>query len=414
VVRQPDTALDLERLHRLLGDEELRWLVERIRTRLERGLALDGTVALGPATAAQRRAVARLLGRPVGRGASLHVSLRAVEAVLRRGGLARDLASAVEELSGPVVNRPASRAADAAAWAAAERVLEHHAALTPWLEWLRDTGLLRRLAGGDPEMARALAEQAAAVLHRLPAGGQPLSVLAATAAGDEHALDPGRPLTALVLRAAAILGEVPPGDDAEWRRTVWASVGVLTGELTNPVLTLSLPGDLRTVTGRALVVWADAGQPVHLTARQLLRDPPDLPVRDRSVFVCENPTVIAEAARRLGARTAPLVCANAHPGAAATVLLRQLVAAGARLRYHGDFDWPGITIANGIIGRFGAHPWRLDTGAYRAAAALGGASLRGNPVTAAWDPHLTDAMLEVGVKVEEERVLGDLLADLAG
>lgn len=418
MVRQPDTATDLERLHRLLGGDELRWLVERIRTRLERGLTLDGMVALEPASAAQRRAVARLLGRPVGSGASLHVSLPAVEAVLRRGGLAPDLASAVEALTGPVVDRAASRAADAAAWAAAlaaaEQALERHPALTPWLEWLRDTGLLRRLAGGGPETARALAEQAVAVLCRLPAGGQPLSVLAASAAGDEHALDPGRPLTTLVLRAAAILGEVPPGDDAEWRRTVWASVGVLTGELTNPVLTLRLPGDLRTVTGRVLAIWADAGQPVHLTARQLLRDPPDLPVRDRSVFVCENPTVVAEAASKLGARTAPLICANAHPGAAASVLLRQLAAAGARLRYHGDFDWPGITIANGIIGRFGARPWRLDSGAYRSAAALGGASLRGRPVTAAWDPPLTAAMLEVGVKVEEERVLGDLLADLAG
>jgi uncharacterized protein (TIGR02679 family) len=417
VVREPDTAADLERLHRLLGGEELRWLVERIRTRLERGLPLDGTVALDPATEGQRRAVARLLGRPVGRGASLHVSLPAVEEVLRRGEVAPDLATAVEALGGPLVDRTASRAAEAAAWAAAfaaaEQVLERHAALTPWLGWVRNTGLLRRLAGGSPEKAWTLAEQAAAVLHRLPAGGQPLSVLAATAAGDEHALDPGRPLTTLVLRAAAILGEVPPGDDAEWRRTVWASVGVLTGELTNPVLTLSLPGDLRTVTGHALTVWADAGQPVHLTARQLLRDPPDLPVRDHSVFVCENPTVIAEAATRLGGRTAPLVCANAHPGAAATVLLRQLVAAGARLRYHGDFDWPGITIANGIIGRFGAHPWRLDTSAYRAAA-LGGARLRGRPVAAAWDSRLSDAMLEVGVKVEEERVLGDLLADLAG
>jgi hypothetical protein len=39
---------------------------------------------------------------------------------------------------------------------------------------------------------------------------------------------------------------------------------------------------------------------------------------------------------------------------------------------------------------------------------------RGRPVMAAWDPCLTEAMLEVGVKVEEERVLGDLLADLEG
>jgi hypothetical protein len=40
--------------------------------------------------------------------------------------------------------------------------------------------------------------------------------------------------------------------------------------------------------------------------------------------------------------------------------------------------------------------------------------LRGRPVTTTWDPRLIEAMLEVGVKVEEERVLGDLLADLAG
>jgi Protein of unknown function C-terminus (DUF2399) len=95
------------------------------------------------------------------------------------------------------------------------------------------------------------------------------------------------------------------------------------------------------------------------------------------------------------------------------VLLRQLGAAGARLRYHGDFDWPGITIANGIAARFGALPWRLDAGAFRSAADEGGPALRGTPVTATWDPALTQAMLELGVKVEEERVLDDLLADLA-
>ena len=419
-VRQsgPVDDVDLERLRRLLGGEELRWLVERMRARLERGRSLQGTVALEGATAAQHRAVARLLGRPVGRGASLHVSLPAVEAVLRGGGLAPALATADKALSCPVTDRAAERSAIERRWAGvhddAEPAASRRPALTSWVEWLRSTGVLRRLAAGAPERARELVEQSITVLNLLPAGGQPLSVVAATGAGDGHLLDPDRPLATLVLRAAAIIGGVPPGHGAEWRRTVWASVGVLDGELTNPVLTLNLPGDPDTATGRALAVWAGAGQPVHLTARQLLRDPPDLSgLRECGVFVCENPSVVADAANRLGAASAPLICANTHPGAAATVLLRQLGAAGTVLRYHGDFDWPGITIANGIIARFGALPWRLDAAAYRSAAQSGGPRLRGGPVTAAWDPTLTEAMQQVGVKVEEERVLDDLLTDLA-
>ncbi len=410
-VRQPGpvAGADLERLRRLLGGEELRWLVERARARLERGLSLQGTVTLEGSTEAQRRAVARLLGRPVGRGGSLHVSLPAVEAVLLGADLAPDLAAAVQALGGPVTDRAAERSAAEQHWSAvlavAEQAAQRRPALTPWVEWLRGSGLLRRLAGGASERAR---------LDLLPAGGQPLSVVAAAGAGDGHLLDPDQPLATLVLRAAALIGGTPQGDGAEWRRTVWASVGVLAGELTNPVLTLNLPGDPRTATGRALAVWAEAGQPVHLTARQLLRDPPDLSALRRSgVFVCENPSVVAETANRLGTASAPLICANTHPGSAATVLLRQLGAAGARLRYHGDFDWPGITIANGIMARFGALPWRLDAGAYRSAAPPDGPRLRGSPISATWDPGLTEAMLELGVKVEEERVLDDLLDDLA-
>jgi uncharacterized protein (TIGR02679 family) len=407
--------LDLERLRRLLGGDDLRWLIDRIRARLERGLPIEGIVALDPATEAERRAVARLLGRPAGRGASLHIPLAAVDTVVRRGGLAPDLAAAVEAIGGPIIDQTAAREAAETAWAAAlapaEQAAERRPALAPWVDWLRGTGLLRRLAGGDPEAARRLSLQAVTVLDRLPAGGQPLPVLAA-AVSDGHLLDPDRSLATLVLRAAAILGGVAPGAGAEWRRTVWASVGVLDGELTNPVLALNLPGDPDTATGRALGIWAEAGQPQHLTARQLIRDPPELPVRGRNVFVCENPSVVAAAANRLGAGTGPLVCANAHPGAAATLLLRQLAGAGARLCYHGDFDWPGITIANGIIARFAAAPWRLDAGCYRSAAARGGPRLRGSPVTASWEPSLTEAMLALGVKVEEERVLDDLLVDL--
>jgi uncharacterized protein (TIGR02679 family) len=211
-----------------------------------------------------------------------------------------------------------------------------------------------------------------------------------------------------------VLGGVHTGDGAEWRRTVWASAGVLCQELTSPVFTLNLPGDASTVTGRALAVWREAGQPVHLTVRQILRHPPELRLHGRPVFVCENPAVVAEAANRLGPLAAPLVCASGHPAGAATLLLRRLAEAGATLRYHGDFDWAGLAIANGLVARFGARPWRLDAAAYRLAVTggRGGPPLRGTPVAAGWDAALTEAMVELSVRVEEEAVLDDLLSDL--
>ncbi len=361
--------LDGARLRRLLGSDDLCWLIDRVRARLERGLPLEGIVALDPATEAQRRAVARLLGRPAGRGASLHVPLAAVDTVVRRGGLAPDLAAAVEALGGPIVDRTATREAAEAAWAAAlapaEQAAERRPALAPWVDWLRGTGLLRRLAGGDPEAARRLAAQAVTVLDRLPAGGQPLPVLAAAvsdgvlaaAVSDGHLLDPDRPLATLVLRAAAIVGGVAPGAGAEWRRTVWASVGVLDGELTNPVLALNLPGDPATATGRTLGIGAEAGQPLHLTARQLIRDPPELAVRGRTVFVCENPSVVAAAANRLGAGTAPLVCANAFRHGP--------VALGRRLLPFGRRTWRPCTAGRPGDRGLGARTDRGDAGARR-------------------------------------------------
>ena len=63
-------------------------------------------------------------------------------------------------------------------------------------------------------------------------------------------------------------------------------------------------------------------------------------------------------------------------------------------------------------------PGRLtDSGAHGAAygttARSGGSKLRGRPVQATWDADLTEAMLTLGRKIEEEQVLPVLLTDLA-
>jgi uncharacterized protein (TIGR02679 family) len=84
----------------------------------------------------------------------------------------------------------------------------------------------------------------------------------------------------------------------------------------------------------------------------------------RSVLICENVTVLAAVANRLGARSGPLICIDGQPKTAARLLLNLLGSAKVRLAYHGDFDWPGIGIANLILQRHQAVPWRMSVDSY--------------------------------------------------
>ena len=396
---------DAERLRQVLGDPELAWLVRRAWRRLAQGQA-GGSVTLAQATAAQRDVVERLLGRRAARGDSVSVRLDDLETLLRRAGICDSLVEAVGALGGPLVDARARRQETEAAWA-----LLITNGSRPWLEELRATGLLRRLARNDLAVAGALLRQALEVERRLPARGLPLAELAAAVTGDSHALDPGTPLGTIAVRIAA--GQGGAWDSAEAWRDAWASAGVLCDELSAPVLTLGLRGDGQGLTDCALRLHAEAGEPYRLTTRQLLREPPALAsaAAAPAVYICENPTVVAAAANRLGAATAPLVCLEGQPRTAARVLLGRLAAAGARLAYHGDFDWAGIHIANVVVRRHGAVPWRFCSADYRAA--RGGRPLEGSPVAAVWDPELQATMVAGGRAVHEEEVLDLLLGDLA-
>ncbi|GAA3040812.1 hypothetical protein GCM10020000_19240 [Streptomyces olivoverticillatus] len=87
------------------------------------------------------------------------------------------------------------------------------------------------------------------------------------------------------------------------------------------------------------------------------------------VRICENPAVLAAAADACGADCPPLVCLQGQPSAAALTLLRHLHNGGARLLYHGDFDWGGLRIANVLLSHVPWRPWRYTATDYRALAA---------------------------------------------
>jgi uncharacterized protein (TIGR02679 family) len=416
-----------QRLDRLLGDPQLEWFVQRVRRRIELGQSLDATVTLAEATPAQRQAVQRLLGRPPRAGRALTVSLPSVDLVLRRSGACPDgLAAAVVRLGGPVRVRADAAAARERAWQRAFVALEDAVAaaqrdeLGRWLAELRASGLVKRLEP-DPRAASVLLGRLAAIVVALPAAGEPIGRFAARVAGGAHALDDREPLAALALGAARALAGLPaPGHGeslTESRSEAWAAVGLLRDELSSLVLSIGLPGDPATVTGTNLAAARDGGEPVALTLRQLARDAPRWghALRGAQVRVCENPVVLALAADHLGSRCPPLVCTSGQPSAAVMTLLRGLAAAGARLAYHGDFDWGGIRIANVLHARLAIAPWRFDAASYEDALATGpGPRLRGTPTTARWDPALTPAMLRSGRAVEEESVLDQLLDDLSG
>ncbi len=409
------------RLHRLLG-EPVAWLVWRARDRLEAGRPLTGTVTLPAATQEQRRAVERLTGRAARSGASLSVSLTEVDRILRDSGAALGgLAEAVTRLTGPLRDRNRERADLAAAWGAAfaslDAAVDGREELARWRGWLDATGVVRRLAP-NPDQARLLLAQAAAVLRQLPSRGIPIGRLAAECCGDAHALDDGRPVGTLVLSAVRALAGLPFAAEgtADSRRAAWAAVGVHLDELSSLALCLGLPGDTRTALGRTLASCREVGQPTVLTLRQLRCH--DEPLRAARVRICENPVVVAAAADELGIQCQPLVCVGGQPSAAGWRLLELLVGGGPEFSYHGDFDWGGIRIAGAVRRRVNWRPWRYDHVAYEAAVSAAHplaplAELVGEPAATPWEPELAAVMRHRNLRIEEELTLDALLQDLS-
>ncbi|MEV5704518.1 TIGR02679 family protein [Actinoallomurus sp. NPDC052274] len=411
-----------------LDQPDLARLWDRLHDRLERnGLRVHGRLRLDGVTPAEREALALLTGRPY-TGDTMSLALADLDAQLRTGAAERGLVEVVTELRGPLTDRPAARdarrAAAEAIRSAADDALRSYgladsAWSRPWLEEVRRAGTLARLA---PDDAKRLIVQAVDVMAGLtgpaspdPAGRPGRGELAERVTGTAHGLDDGTLLSRIVLRALARSLEVPPPQDARSRRELWEAAGVAVDRVSTTVLTLGLAplGDEPAV--RLLRDRTRAGFETHLTLRDLTRMTWRLPP-DTEVLVCENPRVVEAAADR--GCTRPLVCVSGNPTTTALTLLDALYAAGARLAYRGDFDWPGIAIANRMIGRYTARPWRMRATDYEQHVATARdrgtplPPLAGAPVDALWDPELTPAMTVLGVAVQEESALELLLADL--
>ncbi len=156
---------------------------------------------------------------------------------------------------------------------------------------------------------------------------------------------------------------------------------------------------------------ATLGVPMHLSQLALRDHPLEVPIGS-DVLVTENPRLVEAACERRV--PFPVVALNGNPAGAARLLVRQLLACGAALRYHGDFDAAGLRIC-ARMHRHGLTPWRMDGGSYLEAVASAeaeGARLphdrHGSPPTP-WDPGLQAIFDEHRLVVHEERLIPWLL-----
>ncbi|MGW5674709.1 TIGR02679 family protein [Streptomyces sp. NPDC003860] len=399
------------------------------RKRLEgNGVQATGSLRLTAMNAQERNDLSLLLGKPL-TGAAVTIRLDVLDARLRASAAGLGLRQTLEELGPPLTDRRAARADVAArreqVWSSLASSLDASPLADQewprqWYDLLRRSGVPR---GVTPEAAIRTLQQAVQVLTALLGpdgpernGTRGRGELAAMATGSAHGLDDGTWLARLVQRGVALAHGTELPDDAAGRRALWRLVSVTPDEVSSTVLTYGLRPDGEGWRERALRERADQHAEVHVTPRDLHSLRLQLPARTL-IHICENPRVVEAAAD--AACVQPLVCTS---GSAATVvftLLDALAATGCRFAYHGDFDWPGVALANRVIRRYGARPWRMGTADYEHLAARSQAegipqlALDGQPVDADWDPDLAPAMTALGVALHEEATLDLLVDDLS-
>ncbi|WDG29758.1 TIGR02679 family protein [Streptomyces sp. CA-278952] len=397
------------------------------RQRLEsNGVQSTGSLRLTAVSSRERSDLSLLLGKPL-TGAAVTVRLDALDERLRTSAAGLGLRQVLEELGPPLVDRRAAREENAAERQRVRASLASSLDASPlaglewvgrWSDALRRTGIPK---GVTPEAAVRTFQQAVQVLgvlldpHRTDACGR--GELAASVTGSAHGLDDGSWLARLVQRGIALAHGTDLPGDAAGRRALWRLVSVTPDEVSSTVLTYGLRPVGEDWRARSLRERADHRAETHLTSRDLLDVRLHLPA-GTTVHICENPRVVEAAAEAGGSH--PLVCTSGSAATVVLALLDTLASTGSRFAYHGDFDWPGLALANRIIRRYGAQPWRMSADDYEHLATRNQAEkipqlpLAGQPVSAVWDAGLAPAMAALGVALHEEAALDLLVDDLRG
>lgn len=399
-----------------LNQPSLEHLWARVRTQLERtGHRTTGSVRIA-LDEDGADALQGILGRSVSSGTRT-VSLAELDTALLGSVAERGLLSVVAELTGsPLRDIPAEKNARRVSlqemWSQVEVTLaEAGLASEPWvrtwIEWLHRSGTLTRVIETTVAEDFRIAAQAIAVaLNGYDSQTRMLAKLASSISGDAHALDHGKLAGALAVRGLCFALDVPEPTNPRERIAVWSAVGITADSVSGTVMTWSLRPPGNDDWSAMMRTRADIGLVTHLTLRELASFSGALTESDAIVSGCENPQVLQSIAD--SGIDCPVVCFSGSPSNAGSILADRI-----RLRYHGDFDWPGIAITGRMISG-GAESWRMNASDYLDAVNNSRASipLTGSPISTPWDVDLEAAMKSTGVAIHEESLIDALIANL--
>jgi uncharacterized protein (TIGR02679 family) len=275
-----------------------------------------------------------------------------------------------------------------------------------WIDSLRRRGRITRVDTDDPIrlLLNALdtIQNVATRDTTSESRAVPLTVLAASKFGNAHALDPERPLGALVADGVCRLVRT------EDVRAAWQTFGIQLDQVNTSALSYMLPGR----PGSILAAAQAHCQPLRITHRMLDSDLGlDVDALDR-VWVCENPTIVVLAADRLGPNCRPMICTDGMPASVTSRMLARLRSLGSELLVNADFDVGGIAILNHLINRLGATPWRMTERDYVEALAGQTTDLIGTVGSTPWDPDLSASLKRHRRAVHEEAITSIILGDL--
>lgn len=199
-----------------------------------------------------------------------------------------------------------------------------------------------------------------------------LPIFANYVAGNPHCFDMDQPAGRLLLQALAYFDGISVPVSADERTNLLYKYHIIRDDILNFATVYGLTA--YTKTSKELIYWRKASEtysPLNIPLREISLAERVVPINDFNVvYIVENSGIFSALLDKLQEKKqiVPLVALHGQLKAASWALLDGLVKSGMKLKYSGDFDPEGISIAQHILSRYeNAELWHMSVDEYQQA-----------------------------------------------